>query len=95
MDNSWIYDQDLSHIDMEKLKALTSAANQGKNLSQKELLPFLMAAASHSNQSNLQFSSEEMQTIFSVLKKNKSPEEQNRMDRIFRIMQQMQKKRQS
>lgn len=93
MDNNWIYDRDLSHIDMEKLKALTSAANQGKNLSKKELLPFLMAAASHSNQSNLQFTSEEMQTIFSVLKKNKSQEEQNQMDRFFRIMQQMQKNR--
>ena len=92
MDNNWIHDQDLSGIDIQKLQTLASLAEQGNGLGQKELLPFLIAAASRTDKQSVQFSSNEMQLILSVLKKNKTPEEQQKMDRIFSLMQQMQKR---
>ena len=92
MDNNWIHDQDLSGIDTQKLQALASLAEQGNGLGQKELLPFLMAAASRTDKQFVQFSSNEMQLILSVLKKNKTPEEQQKMDRIVSLMQQVQKR---
>ncbi len=90
MDNNWIHDQDLSGVDTQKLQALASLAEQGQGLGQKELLSFLMTAASRTNKQSVQFSSNELQLILSVLKKNKTPEEQQKMDRLVSLMQQMQ-----
>lgn len=43
-----MHDQSLSGIDPRKLEQLSALAQQGKGLGQKELLPFLLAAASKS-----------------------------------------------
>ena len=48
MDSNWMHDQSLSGIDTRKLEQLSALAQQGKGLGQKELLPFLLAAASKS-----------------------------------------------
>ena len=90
MDSNWIHDQSLSGIDPRKLKQLSALAEHGNGLGQKELLPFLLAAASKSDKQHMNFSSAETQMILSVLKKNKSPEEQTQIDRVVQIFQQMQ-----
>ena len=90
MDSNWMHDQTLSGIDPRKLEQLSALAQQGKGLGQKELLPFLLAAASKSEKQHINFSSAETQMILSVLKKNKSPEEQSRIDRVVQLFQQMQ-----
>ena len=90
MDSNWMHDQSLSGIDPRKLEQLSALAQQGKGLGQKELLPFLMAAASRTGPQSISFSNQEMQLILTVLKKDKSPEEQAKMDRLFALMQQMQ-----
>ena len=90
MDSNWMHDQSLSGIDPRKLEQLSALAQQGKGLGQKELLPFLMAAASRTGKQSISFSNQEMQLILTVLKKDKSPEEQAKMDRLFALMQQMQ-----
>ena len=90
MDSNWMHDQTLSGIDPHKLEQLSALAQQGKGLGQKELLPFLMAAASRTGKQSISFSNQEMQLILTVLKKDKSPEEQAKMDRLFALMQQMQ-----
>ena len=46
-DFSWMNNPALKNIDAAKLQMLMTLANQGKGKSQKELLPFLMRAASH------------------------------------------------
>lgn len=90
MDNTWIHDPNLSDIDTNKLQTIASLAAQGEGLKQKELLPFLMAAASRTSKQSIQFSENELQAILAVLKKNKSPNEQQKMDRLFALIKQMQ-----
>ena len=90
MDHNWIHDKDLAGIDPQKLQTLAPLSEQGHGLGQKELLPFLMAAASRTGKQSISFSNQEMQLILTVLKKDKSPEEQAKMDRLFALMQQMQ-----
>ena len=89
MEHDWIYDKDLSGIDISKLQSLVSLSEQGNGLGQKELLSFIMAAASRKGKQSVQFSIQEIQTILAVLKKNKSLEEQQKIDRMFALMQQM------
>lgn len=89
MDSNWMYDQSLAGIDPHKLEQLSALARQGKDLGQKELLPSLLAAASKSEKQHMNFTSAEAQMILSVLKKNKSPEEQARIDRAVQLVQQM------
>ena len=90
MDNKWMQDPTLSAIDPEKLTHLSSLASQGEQLNQKQLLPFLLAAASKSDKQNMNFSSVETQAILSVLKKNKSQKEQEKIDRLVQMFQKMQ-----
>ena len=89
MNSNWIHDQSLSGIDPRKLKQLSALAEHGNGLGQKELLPFLLAAASKSKKQHMNFSSEEVQTILTVLKKNKSSEEQKQIDHLVQMFQQM------
>ena len=90
MDRKWMNDPALTDIDVSKLEQLSSLAEQGNSLNQKELLPFLLAAASKSKKQKINFSSVETQAILSVLKKNKTPEEQKKMDQMIHMLQQMQ-----
>lgn len=87
MDQEWMKDPTLSGIDSHKLEQLSALARQGSSMNQKELLPFLLAAASKSKNQNMNFSTIEAQTILSVLKKNKSKEEQDRIDRLVDMFQ--------
>lgn len=87
MDQEWMKDPTLSSIDIHKLEQLSALARQGSGMNQKELLPFLLAAASKSRNQNMNFSTIETQAILSVLKKNKSKEEQDRIDRLVDMFQ--------
>lgn len=78
----WVHNPALKNIDSEKLQSLLSMAEQGKHLSQKELLPFLMAAASKSQSDHTTFSGDETELILNVLKQGKSKEEIEKIDRI-------------
>ena len=89
MNHKWMQDSALSDIDISKLKQLSALAEQGHHMNQKELLPFLLAAASKSKKQHMNFSSEEVQTILTVLKKNKSSEEQKQIDHLVQMFQQM------
>ena len=60
---------------------------ESRELSQKELLPFLMALAQRSRSSNITFSTEEMNTIIEAIKKYSTPEELLKMNQIMRLMQ--------
>lgn len=55
MDSNWMHDQSLSGIDPRKLEQLSALAQQGKGLGQKELLPFLLAAASKIRKTTYKF----------------------------------------
>lgn len=82
----WENDPLLSSIDPAKLAMLQSFINQGNNKSQNDILPLLMKAASSSKKQGMQFSPEETQLMIQVLKKGKSQQEIEKMDRIIALM---------
>ena len=85
----WMNHPSLKNIDPVKLQMLMSLADQGKNKSQKELLPFLMAAAAQSRSCQNTFSREETDLILNVLKQGRSPEEIARIDQMTDLIRRM------
>lgn len=83
----WIKDPALAGIDKAKLDFLQMMVFEGKNLTPKEMLPFLMSLAKRGKDNSVSFSQEEMELIVSVVKKNSTPEEIARMDKIMKLMQ--------
>ncbi len=88
-DFSWMNNPALKNIDTAKLQMLMTLASQGKGKSQKELLPFLMAAASQTKSSGNAFTNEEANLIVEVLKQGKSPEETTKIDQMLSLVQKM------
>ncbi len=85
---SWMQEPSVQGIPKEKLDFLQKLVFESKNLSQKELLPFLMALAQRSRSENISFSQEEMNAIIDAIKKYSTPEEINKMNQIMRLMAQ-------
>lgn len=88
-EKDWMNNPKLHGIDKAKLEMLQQMADQGSQKNQNELTSFLMAAASSGKSKGLQFSPEEMSLILEVIKMGKSKKEQERLDKIVRIMQMM------
>lgn len=84
----WINDPALAGIDKAKLDFLQMMVFEGKNLTPKEMLPFLMNLAKRGKDNAVSFSKEEMELIVAVVKKNSTTEEIARMDKIMKLMQQ-------
>lgn len=90
-DNSWTQNPALSGIDPEKLQMLASLAEQAQGKNKNELLPFLMAAASSSQQKNMAFQPSEADAIIEVMKMGKSPQEIQKIDRLCSLLKQIRK----
>lgn len=86
MDTSWMNNPALKNIDPAKLQMLLSLSEQGKDKSQKELLPFLMAAASQSRKNGMSFSPQETDAIIEVMKIGKSPDEIRKIEQLRGMM---------
>ena len=87
-ENNWSENPALKQIDPAKLQMLMSMAEQAKGKSQADLLPFLISAAG-SGSGKMKFSPEEMDTIISVMKIGKSPQEIRKIDRMCALLKQM------
>lgn len=83
----WMTEPSLRDIPQEKLDFLQKMVFESRELSQKELLPFLMALAQRSRSANITFSTEEMNTIIEAIKKYSTPEELLKMNQIMKLMQ--------
>lgn len=81
---SWMNDPLLAGIDAEKLAFLQTMVFESQSLTPKELLAFLMNL-SKKNKHAVSFSKEEMDLIIAVLKKNSTPEELARIDKIMKL----------
>lgn len=92
-DFSWMNNPALKNIDAAKLQILMTLANQGKGKSQKELLPFLMTAASQARSSGNSFTNDETNLILEVLKQGKSPEETAKIEQMVSLVQKMKQMR--
>ena len=87
-ENNWSENPALKQIDPAKLQMLMSMAEQAKGKSQADLLPFLISAAG-SGSGKMKFYPEEMDTIISVMKIGKSPQEIRKIDRMCALLKQM------
>lgn len=81
-DTSWMDDPALAGIDKNKMEFLASLFTQGAGLSQKEMVPFLMKLSKQSKEKNISFKKEEIQLMYSVLKKYSSTEELQKMEKF-------------
>ena len=79
----WMQDPSLKGISMEKLDFLQKMVFESSSLSQKELMPFLMALAQKSRTANITFTQEEMTVIIEAIKKYSTPEELMKMNQIM------------
>lgn len=86
MEQNWKNDPSLKNIDPGKLSLLQNLAEQSGGRSPSDMLPFLMNAAAKGRKSGLQFSSDEISAILSVLKAGKSQKEAAKIDQIVRLM---------
>ena len=83
---SWMDDPSLKDIPRQKLDFLQKLVFESKNLSQKELLPFLMALAQRSRDAQISFSPDEMNAIITAIKAVSTPDEINKMNQLMRLM---------
>lgn len=85
---AWMQEPSVQEIPRHKLDFLQKLVFESKTLSQKELLPFLMALAQRSREENISFSPKEMNAIIEALKKHSTPEEISKMNQIMRLLAQ-------
>lgn len=83
-ESSWMQDPSLADIDAKKLDFMQKMFLESRNLSQKELVPFLMALAMRSRKENIRFTDDETNRIIAVLKKYSTPDELSKMDFVMK-----------
>ena len=88
----WFHDPRIKEVAPEKLQLLLQLAKQleGKK-DKREIMPILMGAVVSANKQNLQFSPEEFELIFSLMKDGKSDAEKQQMDEMRKKAQKMKK----
>ena len=83
--NKWMQDPELKNIDRAKLDFLdkmfvqSASVNKGN---QKEMMAFLLSLGKLSRDNNISFKNEEVELIFSVLKKYSTPDDIAKMQKI-------------
>ena len=83
---SWKEHHALKNMDNQKLKWLENLPEQTSVQKPENLLPFLLAVNSHAQKKGIRFTDEETDVILCVLKENMSPEEQNRVDSMRKML---------
>lgn len=87
----WFQDPRIKDISPAKLTFLLHLAEQIEGKSQKQAMPVLIGAVASASKQNLQFTPEEFQLIFEIMKEGKSEEEKKRMDETLKKAQGMMK----
>ena len=83
----WMSDPDIADIPQNKLDFLLLMVSQGSDLSPKEMLPFLMRVAKQGKENAISFSPEEMKRVVTAIKKNSTPEEAAKIEKIMKMKQ--------
>ncbi len=77
--------QNLNHISPEKINVLTDILEKSKNVTNDNMVPFLLNAASQVNAKGITFSDEETQLILNALRKNMNPSQIAGMEKILQL----------
>lgn len=83
----WMQEDSVKDIPQRKLEFLQKLVFESKSLSQRELLPFLMALAQRSRDENISFSAAETRAIVEAIQKYSTPEELLKMNQIMKLME--------
>ena len=83
---TWKEHPSLKRMDAQKLKWLEKLAEQTSTQKPENLLPFLLAVNAHARKKGIRFTDEETDVILCVLKENMTPEEQNRVDSMRKML---------
>ena len=92
--NEWMNNPALKNIDPAKLELIKMAAAQTKGKSGRDLAPVMLALITSANKQGLSFSPDEVTLILEILKKGKTKEEQEQIDRTVRMTSSIFKKHQ-
>ena len=84
---AWMREDSVKDIPRKKLEFLQKLVFESKSLSQKELLPFLMALAQRSRDENISFSPAETKAIVEAIRKYSTPEELLKKNQIMKLME--------
>ena len=85
MDNEWMNNPAMKNIDPAKLELIRMAAERTAGNSGRDLAPVMLALITSANKQGIRFSPDEMSLILEILKKGKSKEEQEQIDRTVRM----------
>ena len=93
--NEWMNDPELKNIDRAKLDFLDKMFVQGASINssgtqqerQKKMMAFLLSLGKLSKENNITFQKEEVELIFSVLKKYSTSEDIEKMQKISSFFQ--------
>lgn len=83
MQNDWMKDESLKNIDPYKLEFLQALVFESNNLKKEQMLPFLMAVMKRGQEKRISFSDNEVDAIVAVLRKQASPEEIGKIEKIM------------
>ena len=75
----------MKNIDPAKLELIRMAAEQTSGKSGRDLAPIMLALITGANKQGIRFSPDEVSLILEILKKGKSKEEQEQIDRTVRM----------
>ena len=85
----WFQDPRISGINPAKLSLIMKLAEQVEGKNQKEVMPVVLGAMASANRQNLQFTPDEFNLIFEIMKEGKSEEEKEKMDATLAKAQRM------
>lgn len=83
MRNDWMKDESLRDIDPYKLEFLQALMFESNSLKKEQLLPFLMAVAKRGQEKKVSFSDGEIEKIVAVLRRDATPDEAARIEKIM------------
>ena len=89
----WFHDPRIQNIAPAKLQFLLKLAEQIEGKNQKQAMQILFGAVASAGRQNLQFTPEEFQLIFEIMKEGKSEAEKRQMDETLAKAQNMMKTR--
>lgn len=83
--SDWINDPSLHNIDKTKIEFLLMLLNQSGNLKQKDMMPFMLAITSKAKNKNISFTQDEITAIVNVVKKQSTPAELDRINKMLQL----------
>lgn len=85
MQNDWMKDEALKHIEPHKLEFLQVLLFESNSIKKEQMLPFLMAVTKRGQEQHISFSDQEMDAIISVLRKYATSQEIQKMEKIIAL----------